>query len=348
MKSEETSESHVKVMGVELAPIRIPFHRRLETLAVLQWELTFLLSLIIVIVTSIYLLFTKYYPLVILAYLWAYYDRKTPRRGGRRCEWIRHWRVWVHMRNFFPVHLIKTADLDPGKNHLLGFHPHGIMSMGAFVNFCTEANEFAKKFPGIKPFLLTLSGWFRFPLARDYIMMAGVCDVSRESLDWLLGQSGPGNAVVIVVGGVKEVLEAQPHRHVIYLSKRKGFVRKALKHGASLVPVYSFGETNVYEQIPNPEGSFLRKLQALLTKVVGIPPSLFHGRGIFNYNLGFLPYRQPIFTVVGKPIPLDKNPNPTQEEIDKVHAEYIASLVALFDEHKTKYGIEEEETLKVI
>lgn len=51
---------------------------------------------------------------------------------------------------------------------------------------------------------------------------------------------------------------------------------------------------------------------------------------------------------VGKPIPLDKTTNPTQEEIDEAHKTYIASLVALFDEHKAKYGIEDNETLKVI
>ena len=59
----------------------------------------------------------------------------------------------------------------------------------------------------------------------------GACDVSKESVDWLLGKSGPGNAVVIVIGGATESLEAQPHEYVVYLSKRKGFVRKALQHG---------------------------------------------------------------------------------------------------------------------
>ncbi|XP_071798920.1 2-acylglycerol O-acyltransferase 2-A-like [Asterias amurensis] len=347
MKSE-SEESHRKLMGMELAPLHIPFHRRLETLAVIQWWFCFILMGVLVVFLSIYFLFSKYYPLVLLAYLWVYYDRETPRRGGRRVPWMRRWKIWTHMRNFFPVHLIKTADLDPAKNHLLGFHPHGIMSMGAFVNFATEATGFSLKYPGITPYILTLAGWFKLPLARDYIMMGGACDVSKESVDWLLGKSGPGNAVVIVIGGATESLEAQPHEYVVYLSKRKGFVRKALQHGASLVPVYSFGETDVYEQVPNPDGSSLRRLQNWLTKMIGFAPPVFHGRGIFNYSVGLLPYRKPIYTVVGKPIPLDKTTNPTQEEIDEAHKTYIASLVALFDEHKAKYGIEDNETLKVI
>ena len=51
------------------------------------------------------------------------------------------------------------------------------------------------------------------------------------------------------------------------------------------------------------------------------------------------------FCLVGKPIPVEKSPNPTQEEIDKYHQVYMDSLIALFEEHKTKYGIKAEEKL---
>jgi hypothetical protein len=40
-----------------------------------------------------------------------------------------------------------------------------------------------------------------------------------------------------------------------------GFVRMALKHGCKLVPVFSFGENEIYDQVPNPQGSRVRKVQ---------------------------------------------------------------------------------------
>ncbi|XP_071492732.1 2-acylglycerol O-acyltransferase 2-A-like [Diadema antillarum] len=350
--SPEVKDDHkgaLKLLGLEMAPLSIPFHRRLETFAVLQWWFCFMFLGFLSTSISLYIFFfTSYYWLTLLLVAWIYYDRRTPFEGGRRSDWVRRWRIWVHMRNYFPVHLHKTADLDPSYNYLMGFHPHGIMSMGAFVNFGTEATGFSQALPGIRPSLLTLTGWFFFPLARDYLMSAGLCDCGKESLDYLLGQAGKGNAVVLVVGGAVESLEAHPHAHRLYLNRRRGFIVKAMEHGAHLVPVYSFGETDIYEQMANPEGSFLRSVQQKLTKWIGFAPPVYRGRGIFNYNLGLLPYRKPIHTVIGKPIPVEKNPNPTSDEIKELHQKYKDALIQLFEDNKLKYGVEADRRLSII
>lgn len=69
--------------------------------------------------------------------------------------------------------LVKTADLDPRRNYVMGFHPHGVLVAGAFTNFCTYATGFRQLFPGITSYLLMLPLWFRAPFFRDYIMFAG-------------------------------------------------------------------------------------------------------------------------------------------------------------------------------
>lgn len=66
---------------------------------------------------------------------------------------------------------------------------------------------------------------------------------------------------------------------------------------AALVPVFSFGENDLFDQVENSPGSWLRWTQNQLQKVMGISLPLFHGRGIFQYSFGFLPYRRPITTV---------------------------------------------------
>lgn len=66
---------------------------------------------------------------------------------------------------------------------------------------------------------------------------------------------------------------------------------------AALVPVFSFGENELFNQVSNPQGSFIRRLQERLQKAMGVALPLFHARGVFQYNFGLLPFRRPINTV---------------------------------------------------
>lgn len=81
-----------------------------------------------------------------------------------------------------------------------------------------------------------------------------------------------------------------------------GFANHAPKLGLAprstpLVPIFSFGENDLFEQVRNPKGSWLRQLQHRLQQIMGISLPLFHARGIFQYSFGLVPYRRPIYTV---------------------------------------------------
>ena len=65
-----------------------------------------------------------------------------------------------------------------------------------------------------------------------------------------------------------------------------------------LVPVFAFGENNLFQQVSNPEGSKLREIQTKIQSWIAFAPVLFYGRGIFQYTFGMLPYRKPV-NVVG-------------------------------------------------
>ena len=65
---------------------------------------------------------------------------------------------------------------------------------------------------------------------------------------------------------------------------------------------------------------------------------MFLGRGIFNYNLGFVPHRRPLTVVLGSPIPVQQNRNPSVEEISELHAKYMDSLVRLYNQYNPQYG----------
>ncbi|XP_042334241.1 diacylglycerol O-acyltransferase 2-like isoform X2 [Sceloporus undulatus] len=269
--------------------------------------------------------------------------------GGRSSAWVRAWPLWNHFRDYFPVQLVKTHPLPPGRNYLVGVHPHGILCVGAFCNFVTGSTGFAEKFPGIRPFLGTLAGNFRLPGFREYLMSGGLFPVSRRAIEHLLSRNGTGNAVAIVVGGAAESLACRPGVTALILRRRKGFVRMALQHGAHLVPAFSFGENDLFQQVFFEEGTWMRWLQDGFRRLLGFAPCFFYGRGLTSaHSRGFLPFPRPVTTVIGEPLTVPRIEHPARETVDLYHAMYVRSLCKLFEEHKARYGLSEADTLQIL
>jgi len=263
---------------------------------------------------------------------------KTPSQGGwKKCMWWTDQLMFHLCCEFFPSQLIKTAELDPAKSYIVGYHPHGILGIGAWCNFCTEGTGIGKLFPGITFRLLTLKELFWIPLFRQFLLMCGACNVSKASINWLL--SRPGNAAVVIVGGAVEALDAAPGTLDLTLTKRKGFVKQALINGASLVPVLCFGENDIFETVGSENSKLLKAIQKKLKNVFHYALPIFHGRGMLNYMFGLLPFRRPMNTVVGNPIDVpNKIAEPTKEQIEEYHQKYVKELQKIYDTYKDKFA----------
>uniref|UniRef100_A0A0M3IL26 diacylglycerol O-acyltransferase n=1 Tax=Ascaris lumbricoides TaxID=6252 RepID=A0A0M3IL26_ASCLU len=93
--------------------------------------------------------------------------------GSRPKEWMRKCIIWKYFADYFPMTLTKVEDLSTDHNYIIGSHPHGILSFGAFATFCTDGTRFSQLFPGLKSYLVTLNGQFWFPFRRDELMLTG-------------------------------------------------------------------------------------------------------------------------------------------------------------------------------
>uniref|UniRef100_A0A287BNP9 Acyltransferase n=1 Tax=Sus scrofa TaxID=9823 RepID=A0A287BNP9_PIG len=306
---------------------RSKVEKQLQVISVLQWVLSFLVLGVACSVILVYLICTDCWLITALYFTWLAFDWNTPKKGGRRSQWVRNWAVWRYFRDYFPIQLVKTHNLLTTRNYIFG----------------TEATEVSKKFPGIKPYLATLAGNFRMPVLSPSLSPPGICPVNRDTIDYLLSKNGSGNAIIIVVGGAAESLSSMPGKNAVTLRNRKGFVKLALRHGADLVPTYSFGENEVYQQVIFEEGSWGRWVQKKFQKYIGFAPCIFHGRGLFSSDTWVL---CPV-SAVGEPITIPKLEHPTQQDIDLYHAMYTEALVKLFNQHKTKFGLPETEVLEV-
>jgi len=282
------------------------------------------------------LLFSKCYYLM-LAYLIFVFIDTAPEGGGRKLSFIRSLKLWTWLADFFPMTLVKTAELDPSRNYIFGYHPHGIISIGAFTMFGTEARGVSKVFPGIDINVLTLSSNFSVPFFRDLLLSLGFCSVSKTSIESILSRS-PGSSCMIVPGGAAESLYAFPGKYDLVIKKRLGIIKMAMKSGAPLIPVLCFGENDVWDQVSNPKGSVLRTIQEKFQKYASFAPPLFHGRGILQYDYGIVPHRRNVVAVVGKPVEVEMKGEPSVEELREVQARYLGELRGIWEEYKDVYA----------
>jgi len=348
-----------KIFGLTFS-IGSSLERRLQTLAAASFSLYIYVPLIIICfwLSFCFLVFPPT-TLLMVAYVAAIKWGKGS-VSGKRSPWLRSASWWQYFADFFPVTVVKTATLPPDGKYIIGYHPHGIISVGAFAAFCTEgvhaidltctqepSRGWHSLFPGVDRRLVTLPMNFVVPFLREYFLSLGLLSSSRESFRNIL--SAQGNAVAVVVGGADEAQVCEPHTIQLVLQKRKGFVREALISGAALVPTLAFGENDLYVTTNFAPGHPLQKLQAQVLRIFGFSLPFFRGRGLFSYDFGFLPTRQPVTIVVGAPIAVpsvdtksfwpkwDKLGVPVNDDakiVDTVHQRYIEELRLLSKEYK--------------
>jgi len=157
-----------------------------------------------------------------------------------------------------------------------------------------------------------------------------------------------GRAITIVIGGARESLDAQPYSLRLVLKRRKGFVKMSIRTGADLVPVLAFGENDLYDQFKPDEHPKIHKFQLLLKKLLGFTIPLFHARGVFNYDVGLMPYRRPLNIVVGRPIKVAQSSKPEQKEIDRIHGKYVEELERIWELWKDKFALERRSELEIL
>jgi 2-acylglycerol O-acyltransferase 2 len=290
-------------------------------------------------------------PLLLIYATHIYFD-DSHIKGNKGKSWLKRLFLWKLLGNYFPVLLVKhnpDTVYDPNEIFMFGYHPHGIISVGCFVSFAADATGASEMFPGIRIHPATLNSNFFIPFWRELLLRLGVISVSASAIKSVLGK-GPGNAALIVPGGAAEALDAHPGRHSLTLNRRQGFFRIALQHGASLVPIYSFGENDLFEQARNVEGSLLRKIQNALLKYMGFATPFFSGAGCNGGSLPMnpIPFRVPIVTVVGDPIKCPLIENPTQSDIDSVRVLYVEKLQEIFKKFADQYAPDRREDLEIV
>jgi len=224
------------------------------------------------------------------------------------------WQTWRNYFNFRVVYPNKPFNYN--KQYMLAEFPHGVFPMGALLagTIFNQPEKFNGNLHGMVASVL-----FRVPLLRQLFSWLGARPASRSVV---MNYINRGKTVCIMPGGIAEIFLCNENEERIYLANRKGFVRCAIEGGVDLVPVYFLGNTTLLS-------FYNSETMARLSRKYQTSLLVYWGRWFLP-----IPYKQDIVMLLGEPIPVKKNENPTEEEVDALHARFMDELKELYNNNR--------------
>eukprot|EP00934_Nitzschia_sp_Nitz4_P001412 Nitzschia sp. Nitz4//scaffold143_size57137//4218//5234//NITZ4_006506-RA/size57137-processed-gene-0.32-mRNA-1//1//CDS//3329536422//1412//frame0 len=224
-----------------------------------------------------------------------------------------------------PTELTKL-DATKDAQVVLGVFPHGSF---ADYRVCMDA-MLEEALPNLATQVRSLaaSSMFRIPVVREIGLWTGCVDASRRVAERQLDK---GRSLLIIPGGEAEQIRTENGREIVYVQKRKGFIKLALRKGVPVVPVYVFGVSDMYHT----SHAFFG-MREWLVKNLGVAIPLTCGK----LGSPFCPVNVKTTIVFGKPIDMTckEAGNPTDEEVQNKHKEFVVALEKLFDDNKEERG----------
>ncbi len=219
------------------------------------------------------------------------------------------------------VKLEKNRD---NNTYVLGVHPHGLFPFGSVGSLAlpNNLNYIEETTPILNSNYLKsgiASFCFYIPIIREIYLWLGAVDCSKPILKNLLLE---GNSVAVFVGGAQEAQYSGIGSTKLILKNRDGIFKLALETGSSLIPVYTFGNNNIYN--------------SLSCDLFGILDNFKKITGLWLPRGYFLPMRHNFVSVIGKPITVEKinKDDDLDNRIAEIKHEYMFNLTELFDKYK--------------
>eukprot|EP00468_Gymnochlora_sp_CCMP2014_P007472 CAMPEP_0167761910 /NCGR_PEP_ID=MMETSP0110_2-20121227/12446_1 /TAXON_ID=629695 /ORGANISM="Gymnochlora sp., Strain CCMP2014" /LENGTH=227 /DNA_ID=CAMNT_0007648669 /DNA_START=389 /DNA_END=1072 /DNA_ORIENTATION=- len=199
--------------------------------------------------------------------------------------------------------------------------PHGVLPIANILSMM-GVNLLSRSFVGGGASIVKYS-----PLLRYMSLLGGMVDVSAGSIK---KTNDKGICVGIVPDGIAGMFETCDDAEVVLLKKRMGLAKYALKNGATLIPAYSFGNTEIYTPWFDKFG-FMKALSRKLRMSI----LFFYGR----FGLP-IPHRANVTLICGIPIKVQQiSPeNIEQKDIEEVHEKLLKAIKTMFDKHKGALG----------
>jgi hypothetical protein len=231
------------------------------------------------------------------------------------------------------------------KQHIFLFHPHGAFCASYFFHKMTNITDWPNELRTGKTTVLRYLFWL--PFGREILENFGAIPNCYRDMKQVL-QSG--ETLSVIPGGIREMYECEPAatsgepcRYTtaatsckkgvlrLKLKERTGVFRLALETGTSIVPVLSYGENELYSLLDFP---VLRKIQKWLEKFDLILPIPSFTSIQKWYSVLQGSFKNPIQTVIGDAVEVEKKENISSEDIEALKQKYMDILQDLYSKTK--------------
>lgn len=213
--------------------------------------------------------------------------------------------------------------------YLFSFHPHGVFPGTSLYGPCTNFwEDVVGKNDSSIVTTHAADVIFAVPILREIPLLVGAMSVSRRAIERSIRN---GNSPLIITGGQSEMLLTKWSTTELHLvCHHLGFIKIALKNNVPIVPVISFSECNIMENI------HALKIQRWFLKVLGFP-LLVVPHGLFYLPL---PTHLPLALVVGQPLrPYPGRNNPDDPScVEELRARYFNHLQTIFYQYRSEVG----------
>ena len=230
---------------------------------------------------------------------------------------------------YFSFKLIFEDEPAPKRNYIFIGLPHGVLPFGNFLSMITT--YYMSKYP-LRG--LASDAAFFAPVFRQFCTWFGCVSASKSSA---LEQLSSSQSIGIAPDGVAGIFHTNSKDQIVFIQKRKGFVRLAIETGTPLVPTYIFGNTDLFN-VWYDEGGFFKQL----SRMFGFGLIILWGR----FGLPIMK-RVPLSVVLGTPLEVVQNSKPSKEYVEAVHEQFLVSSKQLFDKYKGYYGWEDKQIIFV-
>ncbi|RLA62542.1 MAG: hypothetical protein DRQ89_09270 [Epsilonproteobacteria bacterium] len=200
------------------------------------------------------------------------------------------------------------------KGAIISLHPHGVTD----CHFYPLAGHLSKN--GIDFKVAFDKVQMNLPLNRTLHGLVGYVQGMEESY---VKCKEKGQSIVVTPGEKPEWLGSHLEAK-LYLRHNINLFKIALKTGMPLVPVYAFNMHKTFKFYPN--------LLEAWDKLPVAPGSAF--LPFFRGRWGLpIPFRKDLKMVIGEPIKVVQNSNPSWEEVEALYELYVSSLKNLYKKH---------------